>query len=111
MGARTGPADGESAEVVVLPPTEIYLSTEDAFDRDVQDAVERGAGTVVVDFSGVRFCDSAALRVLGRHADDLGAVGRRVVVRNPTAALVRLLALTGTPEDVRGLRLVAPAAQ
>jgi anti-anti-sigma factor len=54
-----------------------------------------GARTLVVDMSGVTFMDSASLGLLLATQQRLQADGVRFVVANPSAAVRRILELTG----------------
>lgn len=58
------------------------------------DGVAAG-GAAVIDLSEVGFCSAVALAALAEIANDLGARGRHLVLRDPASALARLLRLTG----------------
>lgn len=73
------------------------MSTVDDFSRAVTDACSsaRPGDRVVVDFSGVTFCDTAVLRVLLRGSRAAGTSGCVLQVDRPTRALVRMAAALG----------------
>ena len=83
----------EDDRTVVEVVGELDLSTvqelADAFER----ADRSGGRTLVLDASGLTFCDSAGLRVL-MEARHRGAIA----LRSPSDALRRLLELTGTAD-------------
>jgi anti-sigma B factor antagonist len=54
-----------------------------------------GAGDIVVDLSGVEFVDSSGLRVLVATHQRAERDERRLVLRNPSRPVLRLLAISG----------------
>lgn len=86
--------------VVVSPDGELDAMTSPAL-AEVLDSVLRASGPgggVVVDFAGVRFCDSRCLGVLVaayRQARDLGL---RLAVAAPRRHVRRLFAISGMDE-------------
>ncbi|MEX1106535.1 MAG: STAS domain-containing protein [Ilumatobacteraceae bacterium] len=59
-----------------------------------------GDGDVVLDLADVGFMDSSALRVLVEAHDRAAAHGRRLVLRAPSAAVRRLLEVSGLSEHL-----------
>ncbi len=53
---------------------------------------------VVLDLGGVTFIDSSALQVLVAHFQRLSESDRRLELRSPSAAVTRLLDVTGLTE-------------
>lgn len=53
----------------------------------------RPPGQVVLDLSGVTFCDVAGLRAIENSAAALSRAGSELVVRHPSRTVLRLLAL------------------
>jgi len=66
--------------------------------EDVLIAAGRPGMDLVVDLSGVRFCDCAGLGALLRTACRFESVGGRLRLAAAQPAVARLLALAGTPE-------------
>jgi anti-sigma B factor antagonist len=58
-------------------------------------------GVVTLDLSGVGFIDSSGLRSLLAASRRAGERGSEIVLRAPSAAVLRLLALTGTTDQFR----------
>jgi len=75
--------------VVIEAPVEIDVATAPSFRAQVLEvAADR---TVVVDLTAVRFCDSSGLAALIVAREHLGTGGGRLVLRNPTPPVCRLL--------------------
>ena len=53
------------------------------------------AQRIVVDLSGVPFCDSTGITVLVNAANRLHASGRQLVIRDPSTQVRRVLEVTG----------------
>jgi anti-sigma B factor antagonist len=76
---------------------EIDLASIDALEAAIT-ATEQDAaagGDVVLDMSGVTFLDSSGLRVLVTANDRLASAGSRLVIRRPSASVLRVLEITG----------------
>jgi anti-sigma B factor antagonist len=76
---------------------EIDLASIDALEAAIT-ATEQDAaadGDVVLDMSGVTFLDSSGLRVLVTANDRLAGAGSRLVIRRPSASVLRVLEITG----------------
>lgn len=111
--------DAERRQVVLRPAGEIDMSTADALERELLDAVRSAdVDEVLVDLAGIAFLDSSGVRVLV-HAAVVArerAVTLRVARPQPVVARVlritsvdALLGLTdGGAEDHSGLGLPAP---
>jgi anti-sigma B factor antagonist len=56
--------------------------------------IAAGAGDVVVDLSGLQFCDSTGLSVFVEAHRSLQNAGRRLVLRNPSSRVHKLLVTT-----------------
>ena len=69
-------------------------SAETAFDF-VGDFVDRGHGPVVVDLSGVRFCDSHGLRALIRMRDYAERSGSALQLAAPSESLLKVMRISG----------------
>ena len=82
-------------EVVVLPPSEVDISTADLLAVSLRTACASGRSRVVVDFASVAFCDSSAVTVLLEAAESLRARGCHLEIRNPNRFLERVAGLLG----------------
>lgn len=77
-------------EVLVLPPPVVDLSTSEVLTRSLTAACALAPGRVVVDFSGVTFCDLTVVDVLLQAADQLRGSGCDLQVRHPNSFLTRV---------------------
>lgn len=59
-----------------------------------------GSGPVEVDLSGVGFMDSSGLRALIAAHQAAAEAGRRLVISNPSAAVRRLIEISGLSEHL-----------
>ncbi|MGW0605840.1 STAS domain-containing protein [Streptomyces sp. NPDC002644] len=84
---------GRTAALTVTGPLD--LTTAAALGRGVENALSEHP-TVILDLTGVTFCDSSGLNTLlrlRRHAQDTGG---QLVLAAPPPQMLRLLTLTGT---------------
>jgi anti-anti-sigma factor len=93
--------DGEPMIVVA---GEVDLAVVDRLWRCIVSVVDTG-GPVVLDFSEVSFIDSSGINLLTRAYQQLGARAEAVVVRRPSAQVLRVLEMSG----VDGYVTVVPA--
>jgi anti-anti-sigma factor len=89
----SGPPLDRLGELVVRLRGEIDLATWDLLSATLAEAVAVGAGTVVLDASGVAFCDVRGIQILTDAGRRLRAEGRALVLREPQPVLVRLVEL------------------
>ena len=68
------------------------------------DSLPPGTGDVTIDMSEVTFMDSSGLRILIAVDQRFGDVARRLVVRNPSHAVIRLFDVTGLADHFTVLR-------
>ena len=87
----------EVADGIIRVSGDLDAHTAPRLDDVVRDLIEGGVERIVVDMADVEFVDSSGLRSLIRARAD-GADGREVVVRDPSAATLRLLDVTGMTE-------------
>lgn len=64
------------------------------------DPLPDGDGDIVLDVAGIEFIDSSGLRVLVEANQRAAAAGRRLVIRTPSAAVTRLLEISGLTEHL-----------
>jgi anti-sigma B factor antagonist len=92
--------DAERATVRVVG--ELDLASVDTVEHLLDEAVEAGCSTVVLELRGVTFCDSTGLRLLIRQTAraDRDGVALRIEIADG-GAVHRLLELTGLMEPLR----------
>ena len=78
---------------VVVAAAELDVASASRFASDLL-----GAGSVVVDCSQVEFIDSSGLQVLLEARQRVVGDGERLLLRDPSAVLLRLLTVTSTRE-------------
>src|SRR5262245_41086396 len=93
MGRSRRLARTRAQPVVVTMPAEIDITTADRIGEELSSAIARGAGIVVADMTGTRFCNSSGISMLvmaHRQAAANDADLRLVV---PSAAVLHALKL------------------
>lgn len=90
--------DGHGGGLVVSGELDLASAPRLASALDRQ--VASGQQDVVVDLSGLAFCDSSGLSVLVDTHRNLRAVGRRLVLRHPSARVQKLLAATKLDQEL-----------
>ncbi len=80
---------------VVAAPEEIDITNADALRSALLTAAANGQSALVVDMTRTRFCDVSGLHALIAAHKRAGAEGREVLLVIPSAAVLRVLALTG----------------
>jgi anti-sigma B factor antagonist len=105
-------ADGHA---VIALRGDLDLATVDRVVRYAADVIDRHDGPVSADLHGVTFCDACGLGALIRIAAYADRAGRRLTLIRPSAALTRIMRITGVdhlllaPAEA-GARVSAPAA-
>jgi anti-sigma B factor antagonist len=85
--------------VRVVVTGELDLATAPALDHALHDARARGR-LVVLDLSGVSFCDSSGLHVIVRANQRARHEHRRLVIVRGSEQVQRLFALTGVDKQL-----------
>ena len=80
---------------VLAAPEEIDITNAEALRSALLTAAADGHGTLVVDMTGTRFCDSSGLHVLIAAHKRAGAEGREVLLVIPSTPVLRVFAITG----------------
>jgi anti-sigma B factor antagonist len=93
--------DGVPKRRVVTASGEIDLATAGQLRDRLIAAVLDADVDVVVDLSGVTFLDSTGLEVLVRTNSRLVSAGRRLVVRDPSQRVRRVLGVSGLDTVLR----------
>ena len=94
---------------VVAVSGEMDLCTASRFRQDIDEAVVRTSGDLVLDLSRVDVIDSAALGVMLRVQSMLDEDGRSVVLVVTRAHVMRILTITGLRTTFRLAASVAEA--
>src|SRR5258705_13988123 len=86
------------SEVVVGLEGVLALATVEPLSGILHEILERRPATVAVDLAGVSFLDSTGIRCLVNAARAAATDGRKLVVRRPTATVVRVLGICGVAD-------------
>jgi anti-sigma B factor antagonist len=92
--------DGEQVNLAV--GGEIDISTADALERAIADAINGGSGTVIVDLSDVTFMDSAGINALLKGRRWADAKDQQFRVTGATGIVRQILDVTGVAEHLCG---------
>jgi anti-anti-sigma factor len=77
---------------------DLDMATADRTTRYVTDVIDRHDGPVSADLSGLAFCDACGLGALIRISAYADVAGRRFELTRPSAAVTRVMRLTGVDE-------------
>ena len=96
---------------VVAAPEEIDITNAEALRAALLTAAAAadGCGTLVVDMTRTRFCDSSGLHTLIAAHKRAGAEGREVLLVIPDTAVLRVFALTGMDRVIPNFTTLAEA--
>ena len=95
---------------VVAAPEEIDITNAEALRSALLSAAAAdGHGTLVVDMTRTRFCDSSGLHTLIAAHKRAGAEGREVLLVIPSTAVLRVFALTGMDTVIPNFTSLAEA--
>jgi anti-anti-sigma factor len=93
---------------LVAAPEEIDITNAEALRAALLTAAD-GHGTLVVDMTRTRFCDSSGLHFLIAAHKRAGAEGRAVLLVIPGTAVLRVFALTGMDTVIPNFTSLAEA--
>jgi anti-sigma B factor antagonist len=79
--------------VVLVISGELDIATCPALRRAIGSVLEAGHADLVIDVGAVEFIDARGISVLVRAAEDAWKAGGRLVLREPSATMRRLLRL------------------
>ncbi|MFC1415832.1 STAS domain-containing protein [Streptacidiphilus cavernicola] len=96
--------DSSERGTVIALVGELDLDATALLIGSVGTCLRSGARVITVDLSALTFCDIGGLNAFLAAAGSAGAAGGRLRLENPTPAVARLFALTGTANA-----LLAPA--
>ena len=85
---------------VVAAPAEIDITNAEGLRSALLRAAAAGSGTLVVDMTQTRFCDSSGLHALVAAHKSARAEGREVLLVVPAAAVLRVFAITGMDQVI-----------
>ena len=85
-------------ETAVVLEGEVDLATADGLNEALARAMQGRPARLAVDVSGVSFLDSTGIRCFVMAARKGSEMGCKVVVRNPTAAILRIFEICGVDE-------------
>ena len=74
---------------------EIDLTSAPKLEEEIQSLIEQSVSTLTLDLSSVAFMDSTGLRVLLKATKLLESSGGKVVLRQPSEPVRRLLEVSG----------------
>ena len=94
---------------VVAAPEEIDITNAEALRSALLTAAANGHGTLVVDMTRTRFCDSSGLHTLIAAHKRAGAEGREVLLVIPGTAVLRVFALTAMDRVIPNFTTLAEA--
>ncbi len=94
---------------VVAAPAEIDITNAEALRSALLTAAENGPGTLVVDMTLTRFCDSAGLHTLIAAHRRARADGGEVRLVIPGTPVLRVFALTGMDRAIPNFTTLADA--
>ena len=94
---------------VVAAPAEIDITSAEALRSALLTAAADGPGTLVVDMTATRFCDSSGLHTLIAAHRRAEAEGREVLLVIPDTAVLRVFALTGMDTVIPNFTTLAQA--
>ncbi|MER6398597.1 STAS domain-containing protein [Kitasatospora sp. NPDC001603] len=77
---------------------EVDHDQKEKLESSLAEAVKAGQPRLIVDLSGLTFCDCASLNALLQTRQDAEAAGERLILAAPSPPVRRLLEITGTDE-------------
>ena len=95
MPDHSFPVEVLGGVLVLAAPEEVDITNAEALRSALLTAAADGPGTLVVDMTRTRFCDSSGLHALIAVHKRAGAEGREVLLVIPSAAVLRVFALIG----------------
>ena len=90
------------SEIVLCLEGDLDLATFDPLSGILAEILEQRPATVAVDLARVSFLDSTGIRCLVNAARAAATEGCKLVVRRPSATVVRVLAICGVDELLLG---------
>lgn len=94
---------------VLVLAGDLDVETRRSLDDAVDAALDAGAGSIVVDLAGLRFCDAAGVGILVGARVRAAEGGADLAVRRPVGQVRRVLDLTGVGAYLEGGSSSMPA--
>ena len=82
-------------ETVLAPTGRIDIHTSASFLASMSEAIERGNGKLVLDFSGVSFLSSAGLRAIVVAAKAVAAKGGHMAIHSLDPSIAKVFEASG----------------
>jgi anti-anti-sigma factor len=112
VNLRLTVAELDPGILVVTAHGELDVWSATMLDQELDRTRERvGSGSLIVDLTSVPLIDSVVLGVLVRHAKQLLAVGRELVLVTDDPRTVRVIDITGLGHLFRMTRSLADALE
>lgn len=102
-------AELDSGIYVVTASGELDVWSAPKLDEQLDAVVGRAAGAVIVDLSAVPLLDSVVLGVLVRHAKQLRAAGKELILVSDDPRTIRVIEITGLGYLFNTVRSLADA--
>jgi anti-sigma B factor antagonist len=103
------PVEVDRGVPVVAAPEEIDITNAQGLREALHRAAGDGSGTLVVDLTRTRFCDSAAIHALVDAHKRARAAGGQVLLAFSGTAVPRIFEITGVDRVIPGFPSVADA--
>ncbi len=101
--------DCHDGTLIVKVQGELDLVTADGLYRRGRAAIARKAKLLLLDLTGVSFCDSRGLSAFVRIANDADAVGCRYGLIAPQPVVAKVLRITGLDQRLPVFRTIEEA--
>jgi len=90
----------QQSDSTIAVSGELDMATAPQLAAAIEQAARRGQNEIVLDLSGLRFCDSSGLSVFVRAHRDLQTAGGGLTLGNPSERLRMLLATTNLDDEL-----------
>jgi anti-anti-sigma factor len=107
---RTTAGPGHRSEILIVRG-ELDLATADTLYRRGQAAIGRHTQLLLLDLTGLSFCDAAGLTAFVRIANRADAAGCRYGLIAPQPSVARTLRITGLHQRLRVFATIGQARQ
>ncbi len=111
VNLRLTVAELDPGILVVTAHGELDVWSATMLDEELDRTRQRGSGSLIVDLTSAPLIDSVVLGVLVRHAKQLRAAGRELVLVTDDPRTVRVIDITGLGHLFRVTRSLADALE
>jgi anti-sigma B factor antagonist len=91
---------GQTGQITVTFAGELDYASADQAYAYVQDAIDTHSGEVLLDVTGLGFCDAAGLGALARMSRYAGQAGSSLHLVAPPPRLMKVIRITGLQEKL-----------